>query len=139
MHYEIKNIDSLPDVVTCFLKDAGNTRHFALFGSMGAGKTTFVKEVCRQLKVKEVVTSPTFSLVNEYTLPDNSKVYHFDFYRIKKEEELFDMGFEDYAYSESYCFIEWPEKAPDLIPSHFREIHIEEKDSGKRQMKVNLD
>lgn len=139
MYYEIKDIEALPDIVFQFLNDAKTHRHFAIFGSMGAGKTTFIKEVCRQLKVKEVVTSPTFSLVNEYTLPNNNKVYHFDFYRIKKEEELYDMGYEDYVYGDAYCFIEWPEKAPDLIPSHFKKIRIEETSSGKRQLEVNLD
>ena len=139
MHYEINDIEDLPAIVSQFLKDADKYKHFALFGSMGAGKTTFIKEVCRQLNVKEVVTSPTFSLVNEYTLPDNNKVYHFDFYRIKKEEELYDMGYEDYVYSDAYCFIEWPEKAPDLIPAHFKEIRIKETSPGKRQLEVNLD
>lgn len=139
MQYEIKNISSLPGIVAKFLKDAGKNKHFALYGTMGAGKTTFVKEVCRQLSVKEVVTSPTFSIVNEYTIPENDKVYHFDFYRIKKEEELFDMGFEDYAYSNAFCFIEWPEKAPDIIPGHFISIRIEEKGGGSRLIEVNLD
>lgn len=137
--FEIDNLSALPKVVCDFLKQAGNSRHFAIFGPMGIGKTTFVKEVCRQLEVIEVVTSPTFSLVNEYSLSNGHKVYHFDFYRIKNEEELFDIGYEDYVYSDSYCFIEWPEKALNLIPPHFKHITMKENHSGKRQMEVNLD
>jgi tRNA threonylcarbamoyladenosine biosynthesis protein TsaE len=139
MLFEIENLSALPQVVSNFLKQAGNSKHFAIFGPMGIGKTTFIKEVCKQLQVNEVVTSPTFALVNEYSRPDGSKVYHFDFYRIKKEEELYDMGYEDYVYSDAYCFIEWPEKALNLIPPHFKNIRIEENHSGKRQMEVNLD
>lgn len=139
MEFEIENLDSLPQVVTNFLRQSGNNKQFAVFGSMGSGKTTFIKEVCRQLQVKEVVTSPTFSLVNEYTIPNGKKVYHFDFYRIRKVEELYDMGYEDYVYSDDYCFIEWPEKALELIPAHFKNIRLEETDSGKRRMIVNLE
>lgn len=139
MILNIENIDSLPKVVSEFLTRAGNNKQFAVFGPMGVGKTTFIKEVCRQLNVKEVVTSPTFALVNEYSIPDGNKVYHFDFYRIKKEEELYDLGYENYVYSNAYCFIEWPEKAMDLIPSHFKSIRFEETGSGMRTMEVNID
>lgn len=139
MLFNIENIESLPTVAGEFLRSAGNNKQFAVFGTMGVGKTTFIKEVCRQLNVQEVVTSPTFALVNEYSLPDGNKVYHFDFYRIKREEELYDMGYEDYVYSDAYCFIEWPEKALDLIPPHFKNIRFEETKSGKRTMEVDLD
>lgn len=139
MLFELNSLASLPEIVSSFIKLAGNKKHFAIFGAMGAGKTTFIKEVCRQLGVQEVVTSPTFALVNEYSVNTGKKVFHFDFYRIKKEEELFDLGYEDYLYSDDYCFIEWPEKAIDLIPSHFNFIKIEEMDSGKRKIEVDLD
>jgi tRNA threonylcarbamoyladenosine biosynthesis protein TsaE len=139
MLFEIENIGSLPKVASEFLKFAGPHRHFALYGPMGVGKTTFIKEVCRQLRVKEMVTSPTFALVNEYSMPDGGKVYHFDFYRIKNEEELYDLGYEDYVYSNEYCFIEWPEKAPGLIPPHFKHIRLQETDSGNRRMEVDLE
>ncbi|HEX3009790.1 MAG TPA: tRNA (adenosine(37)-N6)-threonylcarbamoyltransferase complex ATPase subunit type 1 TsaE, partial [Bacteroidales bacterium] len=87
----------------------------------------------------EVVTSPTFALVNEYSTQNGQKIYHFDFYRIKREEELYDIGYEDYVYGDDYCFIEWPEKAPDLIPSHFTKIRLEEVSTGKRRMYVEID
>ena len=139
MVFEISDITALPDVAKNFLEHIKNYRHFAVSGTMGAGKTTFIKEICKQLHVNEVVTSPTFALVNEYTTANGKKVYHFDFYRIKKEEELYDIGYEDYVYSDEYCFIEWPEKALDLIPSHFKFIKIEEAEAGKRKIEVNLD
>lgn len=137
MVFEIENITSLPEVVSGFLKTIGNQKHFAVSGKMGAGKTTFIKEVCKQLNVKEVVTSPTFALINEYTTGNGTKVFHFDFYRIKKEEELYDLGYEDYVFSDSYCFIEWPEMASDLIPPHFKHITIEETGAGKRVLNYN--
>jgi tRNA threonylcarbamoyladenosine biosynthesis protein TsaE len=137
MVFEIENIASLPVVVSSFRKTIGDQKHFAVSGNMGAGKTTFIKELCKQLNVKEVVTSPTFALINEYTTGNGTKVFHFDFYRIKKEEELYDLGYEDYVYSDSYCFIEWPEMAPDLIPPHFKKIRIEETGSGKRIIDYN--
>lgn len=139
MQIEIKNIASLSEAVAKFLDRAGDHKHFAVFGPMGVGKTTFIKEVCKQLKVKEVVTSPTFALVNEYTTGAGIKVFHFDFYRIKKEEELFDLGYEDYVYADAYCFIEWPEKALELIPPHFKHIRFEEMEAGKRTMDVSFE
>jgi tRNA threonylcarbamoyladenosine biosynthesis protein TsaE len=139
MTFEINEISAIPGVVNSFLKEAKNNKHFAVLGAMGAGKTTFIKEVCKQLQVNEVVTSPTFALVNEYTTASGKKIYHFDFYRIKKEEELYDLGYEDYVYSDDYCFIEWPEKAMDLIPAHFKFIKIEEVEAGRRKIEVEFD
>jgi len=138
MKFEIENLDSLPEVVGRFLEYSKKHKHYAVFGSMGVGKTTFIKEVCKQLHVNEVVTSPTFALVNEYTITGGDKVYHFDFYRINKEEELFDIGYEDYVYADAYCFIEWPEKAPDLIPDHFKKIWLKEGDFGKRLIEFDI-
>jgi tRNA threonylcarbamoyladenosine biosynthesis protein TsaE len=82
---------------------------------MGVGKTTLIKELSLQLGVNEVVSSPTFSIVNEYLTKENCKIYHFDFYRLQDEQEAFDMGYEEYFFSDAYCFIEWPEKIPNLI------------------------
>jgi len=105
----------------------GNRKVIAFFGEMGAGKTTFIKAICKYLSVKNPTSSPSFSLVNEYLTPSDEKVYHFDFYRIKNETEAFDLGFENYLYSANnnrYCFIEWPEKIQNLLPSDYVNVQI---------------
>lgn len=102
---------------------AAHTRIFLFYGDMGAGKTTLIKSLCEQLSVAEPATSPTFSIVNEYPSP-SGKIYHFDFYRLKKETEALDMGYEEYFYSGAYCFIEWPEKIPNLLPEHYVTVKI---------------
>lgn len=109
-------LDQLPSVARQLLASFPDSRVFALYGKMGAGKTTLIKELCRQLTVTEEVQSPTFSIINEYKVSGDKPVYHFDFYRIGKVEEVFDIGYEDYIYSGSFCFIEWPEPAEDLLP-----------------------
>ena len=109
-------LESLPEVSTQILQAFPDSRVFALYGRMGAGKTTLIKELCRKLDVVDEVQSPTFSIINEYKTPTSESVFHFDFYRINKIEEVFDIGYEDYVYSGSYCFIEWPELAEDLLP-----------------------
>jgi len=91
---------------------------------MGAGKTTLIKAVCEALGVKDTISSPTFSIVNEYRAADGKKIYHFDFYRIKSENEAYDMGYEDYFYSGAYCFIEWPEKIASLLPPGAAQVTI---------------
>jgi tRNA threonylcarbamoyladenosine biosynthesis protein TsaE len=110
---------------------------FAFYGSMGAGKTTFIKAICEELGVEDVVTSPTFAIVNEYTphsslLTPHSSIYHFDFYRIKKLEEVYDMGYEDYFYSDGLCFIEWPEMMEELLPEGSVKVQIKENADGTR-------
>jgi tRNA threonylcarbamoyladenosine biosynthesis protein TsaE len=107
---------ALPDVAKNFLDEAGGIRVWLLYGEMGAGKTTFVKELCRRLGVEDTMSSPTFSIVNEYE-SQGEKVYHFDFFRIKNEAEAYDIGTEEYFYSGNYCFVEWPEKISGLIPA----------------------
>jgi tRNA threonylcarbamoyladenosine biosynthesis protein TsaE len=98
---------------------------------MGAGKTTFVKAICEELGVEDVITSPTFAIVNEYEAHDQS-IYHFDFYRIKRLEEVYDMGYEDYFYSGALCFIEWPELIEDLLPEDAVKVTITENTDGTR-------
>lgn len=109
-------------------------RIFVLSGSMGSGKTTFIQAVCRRLKVVDVVNSPTFSIVNEYLTSDGASVFHFDLYRIRKADELLDIGYEDYFYSGDYCFIEWPELAADLIPDESVYITIEVEEPGNDRL-----
>jgi tRNA threonylcarbamoyladenosine biosynthesis protein TsaE len=111
---------ALPEVAKHFLDEAGGMRVWLFYGEMGAGKTTFVKELCRQLGVEDVMSSPTFSIVNEYKSP-RGNVYHFDFFRIKNAAEAYDIGTEEYFYSGNYCFVEWPEKIAGLtLPDHAR-------------------
>lgn len=102
---------------------AGNEKIFLFYGDMGAGKTTLIKQLCHQLGVVGPVSSPTFAIINEYQAP-SSAIYHFDFYRLKTQTEALDMGYEEYFYSGAYCFIEWPEKIPDLLPEHYLKISI---------------
>ena len=103
-------------------------------GEMGVGKTTLIKQLCKTLGVTSATSSPTFSLVNEYETIDNQVVYHFDFYRLKNEMEALDMGADDYFYSGNWCFIEWAEKIPSLIPDEHAVITIELVENGKRHL-----
>ncbi len=107
-----------------------------LNGEMGAGKTTFMTHLCKAMGVEDAVSSPTFSIVNEYLLPNGNNLYHFDCYRLKDEYEAIDIGFEDYLYSGNYCFIEWASKIPTLIPDEFIEIEILMKDEYLREIVV---
>ncbi|SRR5690606_24409198 len=103
---------------------------------MGTGKTTLIKAVCKVLKVEDIISSPTFSLVNEYHTTDGEQVYHFDFYRLKSEEEALDFGVEDYFYSGNYCFLEWSEKIPNLIPDKHTVIKIKTLENGNRELEI---
>jgi tRNA threonylcarbamoyladenosine biosynthesis protein TsaE len=115
------------------LLDFSNGKKVILFyGEMGSGKTTFIKAICKALGVKENTSSPTFSIVNEYLSDTNKVIYHFDFYRLKNEQEAYDMGCEEYFYSGNYCFIEWPEKTPSLIPEQTVSVSIEVLGNEKR-------
>ena len=125
-------IGELRNVAHTILSDLPDQYIYAFNGKMGAGKTTLIKAFCEELGVEEVVTSPTFALVNEYNSKDNNPVYHFDFYRIKKIDEVFDIGYEEYFYSNNYCFVEWPELVLELLPESYVYILIEEDDSGNR-------
>ena len=134
MNIKIQDIDHIREAAREFIKHIGQRRVFAFYGKMGAGKTTFVKAVCEELGVEDVITSPTFAIINEYGLPDGDSLYHFDFYRIKKLEEVYDMGYEDYFYSGSLCFIEWPELIEDVLPDDAVRVSIEEQADGSRQV-----
>ncbi|MGO3707101.1 MAG: tRNA (adenosine(37)-N6)-threonylcarbamoyltransferase complex ATPase subunit type 1 TsaE [Mesonia hippocampi] len=118
------NLDELPKIAKMILEKA-NSKVFAFYGRMGIGKTTLLREIVKQLGTTDNVSSPTFSLVNEYQYP-NGLIYHFDFYRIDNEEEAYDIGFEEYLYSPNYVFIEWPEKIENLLPNTYTKIEITE-------------
>ena len=107
-------------------------------GEMGVGKTTLIKQLCKTLGVNSATSSPTFSLVNEYETTTNQIVYHFDFYRLKNENEALDMGVEEYLYSGNWCFIEWSEKIPNLIPEEHSVVTIELRPDGKRNLKLTI-
>ncbi|MBE0662603.1 MAG: tRNA (adenosine(37)-N6)-threonylcarbamoyltransferase complex ATPase subunit type 1 TsaE [Bacteroidales bacterium] len=109
-------------------------RVFAFYGAMGVGKTTLIKAVCHELGVEDVVVSPTFSLINEYSTREGDPVYHFDFYRIKSLSEAFDMGYEEYFFSGHYCFVEWPEKIEQLLPPGFVYIIISFGDGDQKRV-----
>lgn len=132
----VSSLDDLRGAAARLIEIAGNDRVFTLSGEMGAGKTTFIKAICEVLGVTDTISSPTFSLVNEYRTKEGSPLYHFDFYRIKNESEAYDMGYEDYLYSGNYCFIEWPEKIADLIPGDCVKIEISVVD-GMRYITIN--
>ena len=125
MEIKIQDIEHIREAAREFINQIGDRRVFAFYGRMGAGKTTFVKAICEELGVEDVITSPTFAIINEYTQPDGEPLYHFDFYRIKKLEEVYDMGYEDYFYSGALCFIEWPELIEEVLPDDAVRVHIE--------------
>jgi tRNA threonylcarbamoyladenosine biosynthesis protein TsaE len=135
MQIEIRDLDGLSEAAQKFLRFAEADKIFLFTGEMGVGKTTFIKAVCREIGVFDTVSSPTYSIVNEYQY-DEGKIYHFDFFRIKTESEAYDIGFEEYLHSGSYCFIEWPEKIRGLWPSDYVEIAIEQDIDMQRIIKA---
>ena len=136
MTFEIKSLDTIRETAREFINNMGGRTVFAFYGSMGAGKTTFVKAVCEEMGVKDVVNSPTFAIINEYEVEGKAPIFHFDFYRINKPEEAFDFGYEDYFYSGNLCFIEWPEKIEALLPENCVKVTIEEQKDGSRKIEV---
>ena len=117
---EIKNLNQIDSAAADFLALTKKHRLIAFYGEMGAGKTTFIKALCKQLGVADIINSPTFSIVNEYGIENSEeKVFHFDFYRLKKAEEAFDFGVEDYFFSGNYCLMEWPEIVEEILPQRF--------------------
>jgi tRNA threonylcarbamoyladenosine biosynthesis protein TsaE len=130
MEIRIENLDNIRAAAHEFIQNMGDAHVFAFYGKMGAGKTTFVKAICEELGVADVITSPTFAIINEYE--GDETIYHFDFYRIKKLEEVYDMGYEDYFYSGALCFIEWPELIEEILPDDAVRVSITEQPDGSR-------
>lgn len=124
MHYKISSVDDLSQVAKDIVELTKKVKIVAFFGPMGAGKTTLIKKICHLFGVKDEVNSPTFALVNEYKDADSKPIYHFDFYRIKKLEEVFDIGYEDYFYSGHICLLEWPQMIENLMPDEFVKVEI---------------
>jgi len=136
MDFKVSSVEELKDVAKKVIEFAGAEKVFLFYGSMGAGKTTFIKNLCDVLAVTDTTSSPTFSIVNEYNAI-GGPVFHFDFYRLKQESEALDLGYEDYFYSGNYCLIEWPEKIPNLLPESFIRIEIEATGDTDRTISAN--
>lgn len=134
--YTAKKVSDLNLIAKDLLQEFGANKIIVFYGEMGVGKTTLIKELCALLGVNEVSNSPTFSIVNEYLDANERSIYHFDFYRIEKEEEVYDLGYEDYFYSNNFCFVEWPEKIPNLIPENSVEVTITLDDENNRLISV---
>lgn len=137
MTIKIQSLEQISEAAREFIAGMGDDRVFAFYGKMGAGKTTFIKALCEELGVTDPVTSPTFAIVNEYMAGNGSPIYHFDFYRIKRQQEVLDLGFEDYAYSGNLCLMEWPELIPDLLPEDCVSVTIEEQDDETRIITID--
>jgi tRNA threonylcarbamoyladenosine biosynthesis protein TsaE len=131
MEFIAKNIDDLDQICEKLIEQFQH-KVVLFYGEMGNGKTTLIKQLCKKLGVNESTSSPTFSIVNEYKTNDNKTIYHFDFYRIKDENEVLDFGYEEYLYSNNFCFIEWPEKIPNMLPADVVKVYINLDAEGNR-------
>lgn len=136
MTITIQNTEALPQAAHDFIAAMDDRTVYAFRGEMGAGKTTFIKAICTELGVEDEVNSPTFAIVNEYRSATAELIYHFDCYRIKKEEEALDMGFEDYMDSGALCFIEWPENVEELLPGDVVNVFITVNEDGSRTLEI---
>lgn len=135
---KVQSIGELNGVASQLISEFSGQRVFALYGKMGAGKTTFIQAICKELGADDYVTSPTFALVNEYCSRESLPIYHFDFYRIKNIGEAFDIGYEEYLYSGNYCFIEWPEMIEPILPEGIVEVKIVEAGNEQRIITAGL-
>ena len=137
MEIKINSLDNIHEAAKQFIAAMEDNTVFAFYGKMGAGKTTFIKAICEELGVTDVINSPTFAIVNEYRSDETGElIYHFDFYRIKKLDEVYDMGYEDYFYSGALCFIEWPELVEEVLPGDAVKVIIEEIEDGTRSVRL---
>ena len=136
MKLTIHSIEDITPAAQEFIAAMGDNTVFAFYGKMGAGKTTFIKTVCQALGVTDVINSPTFAIVNEYLDGQGSPIYHFDVYRIKRQQEVLDIGYEDYIYSGCVCFMEWPELIEDLLPADAVRVTITQQEDGTRVIEM---
>lgn len=132
MELKINHINDINEVARQFVDQMDDHKIFAFYGKMGAGKTTFIKAMCEELGVTDVINSPTFAIVNEYMDGKGESIYHFDFYRIKRVEEVYDIGFDEYIYSGNLCLMEWPELIEQLLPEETVRVDIMENPDGTR-------
>ena len=133
---KVNGIEEYPIAAREFVQQMNGGRIFAFYGKMGAGKTTLIKSICEEMGVEDTINSPTFAIVNEYEDREMNTIYHFDFYRIKSLEEVYNMGYEEYLYSDAICFMEWPELIEELLPEECIRVDIEEENDGTRTIKV---
>ena len=134
LNFEINNENEL-DFISKEIIEKFKSKVFLFYGEMGVGKTAFIKSICKHLNVIDVVSSPTFSIVNQYVNDQDEFIYHFDFYRTNNKNEIFDIGYEEYLFSDSFCFIEWPERLDNLLPNKYLEIKMKLRD-GNRLIKI---
>ena len=136
--FTINSLEEYPQAAKWFTGFLQQGHIFAFYGKMGSGKTTFIKSLCEELGVEDTINSPTFAIVNEYEDRDANTIFHFDFYRIKSLAEVYNMGYEEYFYSNAYCFLEWPELIEELLPEEHIRVDITEGDNGVRTMAVTV-
>ena len=134
LNFEINNENEL-DFISKEIFEKFKSKVFLFYGEMGVGKTAFIKSICKHLNVVDVVSSPTFSIVNQYVNDQDEFMYHFDFYRTNNKNEIFDIGYEEYLFSDSFCFIEWPERLDNLLPDKYLEIKMK-LNKGNRVIKI---
>ena len=133
----VNGLGDLPDAAEQILEALDGRNVVALYGPMGAGKTTLVREICSQLGSEDTVTSPTFALINRYDTAEGDAIFHFDFYRIERPEEAFDMGYEEYFYSDGLCLVEWPEKVEELLPDDVMKVTITPTSNTRRVITID--
>ena len=136
--FTINSLEEYPQAAKWFTGFLQQGHIFAFYGKMGSGKTTFIKSLCEELGVEDTINSPTFAIVNEYEDRDANTIFHFDFYRIKSLAEVYNMGYEEYFYSNAYCFLEWPELIEELLPEEHIRVDITEGDNGARTIAVTV-
>lgn len=134
-YYKLENIDT---AAADFLRSAGSQKVLAFHGEMGAGKTTFIKAICKELGVTSAVSSPTYSIINQYQAANGRPVYHLDLYRLKDEEEALQAGVEECFYSGEYCLVEWPEKTPGLLPVNTLHCYLSNSGNNERKLKIKM-
>lgn len=136
--FHLKGLNHLKQAADWFFEAAKGYKYYAFYGELGAGKTTFIQQLCKYLGVKQEVTSPTFALVNEYSGTEDRSIFHFDFYRLDEPEEVLDIGFEDYISSGFKCFMEWPEKIEPYLPGDLLRVYIDVQDDKSRLIRLEF-